>query len=217
MAKLTAGLLGYTQGAIAGVQAQKLRGEIILRKKQPSIPTKTEAQRVYRSRWGAWQRLMLSIKEESSLTTGSWATTTNDYKKTLFSLNTRASAFVDTDLTAWRQSALTPTGEAAIYLDSDTGEIYFGWNYAFMELEIGFNNGAVKVFWADGSTTTRPVTDFAAGIADISLASNGMPTDKTMIGLIADVRLANQTGEMSNGIQRFAMIKGASGNSATAL
>lgn len=53
MAKLTAGLLGYTQGKVAGVQCQRLRDSIILRAKQPPLGPAKGGQIAYRAKFAA--------------------------------------------------------------------------------------------------------------------------------------------------------------------
>jgi len=205
MAKLTAGLLGYTQGAVAGVQAQKLRGEIILRKRQPSIPTKTEAQRVYRSRWGSWQRLQNDIAAERNMRNEPWGIVTKEVKRGLFLANTQAESFVGCDYAAWRDELFMTTGRGTIgFADSGTTLTV---NFPHEEYPVEFYGGVsvARVIWTDGSMDDLNPYDVVTSNMAVEGSFEILRTGLTPKWVIIDSHIEVALPGFEIGVRRFVM------------
>ena len=203
MAKLTAGLLGYTQGAIAGVQAQKLRGEIILRKKQPSIPTKTEAQRVYRSRWGAWQRLQNDINAERNFCGGLWGTPTKDVKRGLFEVNTRAEQFVNCAYAAWRDELFMTTGLGTVQIIDSGTTLYVNFPHAEYAAEFYGTIPVARVLWSDGSIDDLDLYEAVASYVSIEGSWEIKRQGLTPEWIILDAAIDTDLAGFTKGARRF--------------
>lgn len=203
MAKLTAGLLGYTQGAIAGVQAQKLRGEIILRKKQPSIPTKTEAQRVYRSRWGSWQRLQNDIAAERNMKNAPWGIVTKDTRRGLFLANTQAVQFVGCDYAAWRDTLFMTTGLGTVQILDNGTTLGVVFPHDEYPVEFYGSVNSARVLWSDGSMDDLNVYDAVTSSYAIEGTFEILRTGLTPVWIIIDSDIEVNLPGFEKGIRRF--------------